>query len=109
MLLPVLQLDSAKVASRHRFRDEAAKDPMGLKARVQKVTSEMAGDQHGGVGVGGEAGPVGWLMHGPSWLPGHYTVGWYRDTPQCYYGTFSNAHNAGCAANQGCSSKCSAL
>jgi hypothetical protein len=38
-----LQLDSAPLSSRHKYREEAAKDPMGLKARVQKVTSEMAG------------------------------------------------------------------
>jgi hypothetical protein len=38
-----LQLDSAALSARHKYREEAAKDPMGLKARVQKVTSEMAG------------------------------------------------------------------
>ncbi|WIA29416.1 hypothetical protein OEZ86_011919 [Tetradesmus obliquus] len=38
-----LVLDGAPLASRHKFRDEASKDPTGLKARVQKVTSEMAG------------------------------------------------------------------
>lgn len=47
-LLPLaLQLDSAPLASRHKFRDEASKDPTGLKARVQKVTSEMAGARQG--------------------------------------------------------------
>eukprot|EP00879_Flechtneria_rotunda_P016458 GHRR01017222.1.p1 GENE.GHRR01017222.1~~GHRR01017222.1.p1 ORF type:complete len:365 (+),score=136.09 GHRR01017222.1:31-1125(+) len=36
-------LDSAPIAGRHKFSAEASKDPMGLKARVQRVASEMAG------------------------------------------------------------------
>ncbi len=40
-----LVLDTAPLAARHKFAAEAARDPMGLKARVQRVTSEMAGAQ----------------------------------------------------------------
>lgn len=38
-----MQLDNAKISNRHKFGSEAARDPMGLKQRMQKVTSEMAG------------------------------------------------------------------
>jgi hypothetical protein len=38
-----VQLDTADIATFHRFKSEAATDPTGLKARVQKVTSEIAG------------------------------------------------------------------
>jgi hypothetical protein len=39
-----LQLDTADIATFHKFKVEAASDPTGLKARVQKVTSEIAGE-----------------------------------------------------------------
>lgn len=38
-----LQLDTANIATFHKFKSDAENDPTGLKARVQRVTSEIAG------------------------------------------------------------------
>jgi hypothetical protein len=43
-----LQLDTANIATFHKFKSDAENDPTGLKARVQRVTSEIAGVCVGG-------------------------------------------------------------
>lgn len=37
-------MDTAQIAAFHKHKTDAGNDPSGLKARVHKVTSEIAGE-----------------------------------------------------------------